>query len=338
MPPDTRARIRKLRILMKEKGLGSVFVTSNNDIYYYTGLMLPDSERGFLIIREKRPVLLISPLLNMYFSSSSVEVRHLKDSKDILKSMPPGRVGFDEKSMSVYLYRKLRKAGTKWIPFSAKIREPRMIKDDWEISKIRKAIRITESVLDGIKTIGRTESRLALEIENSFRERKANPAFETIVASGRNSAFIHYTPRERRISRKDLVIIDCGARVSGYCSDISRTFCSSPGKKERGLHSDARDIQEEIADSISPGTVFSEVQTLYERLMKKRGYSAVHNFGHGVGLDVHERPIPKDTFRRGMVFTIEPGIYRKGFGGVRIEDMFMIKKKARTLSRLDREL
>jgi len=72
--------------------------------------------------------------------------------------------------------------------------------------------------------------------------------------------------------------------------------------------------------------------------MKKKGYQAVHNFGHGVGLDIHERPFMGDTFKNGMVFTVEPGIYKKGFGGVRIEDMFLIKKKARPLSGLDREL
>jgi Xaa-Pro aminopeptidase len=304
MPPDTRARLRRLRLLMREKNLGCAALTNNNDIYYYTGLLLPDSERGFLIVRGKKPLLLISPLLNMYSSSSRVEIKYLEKSEDILRSIPSGRVGFDEKSMSVHLYRKLRKAGTRWVPFSGKIKEPRMIKDEWEISQTRKAIRITESVIDGIRTIGRRESQVALGIENSFRER-ASPAFETIVASGRNSALIHYTPGKRKIGKKDLVIIDCGARVSGYCADISRTFCQS---------------------------------RLHEKLMKKKGHKAAHNFGHGVGLYVHERPVLEDTFRRGMVFTIEPGIYRKGFGGVRIEDMFLIKKKAIPLSGLDREL
>jgi Xaa-Pro aminopeptidase len=324
---------------MKEKDLDCVALNNNNDIYYYTGLMLPESERGFLIISGQRPTLMISPLLNMYSSSSRVEIKHLKESKDILKSIPKGRIGFDEKGMSVYLHRKLRKPGIKWVPFSGKMKEPRMIKDEWEISQIRRAIKITESVLGEIKISSKTESQLAFEIETSFREKGASPAFETIVASGRNSALIHYTPGSRKISRKDLVVIDCGARVSGYCADISRTFCLNPGKREKKLHSDTRDIQEQLSDFISSGTLFSEAQTLHDRLMEKKGYAKpLHGIGHGVGLEVHERPLMGDTFRNGMVFTIEPGIYRKGFGGVRIEDMFLIKKKARPLSGPGREL
>jgi len=179
-------------------------------------------------------------------------------------------------------------------------------------------------VLERISIMGKTEFGLAREIENLMLSMGAHPSFPTIVASGKNSAYVHYTPKNRPLGRP--AIIDLGARVNGYCSDITRSVYSRASKRQKGVYEDVKMIQEEIIENARDGSLFSELQKVYESCKKKKGYRIIHSFGHGVGLSVHERPGRGDVLKRGMVITVEPAVYLRGFGGMRIEDMILVRK------------
>ena len=164
----------------------------------------------------------------------------------------------------------------------------------------------------------------------------AKPSFDTIVASGKHSAFVHHKPDRNVIKQGDLAIIDIGAVFNGYCSDMTRTLCSKPGPKERRIMENISGIQAELIDGVSEGVKYDEMEKKYESLLRKKGYRLMHSFGHGIGIGVHERPAKGDVLKAGMVITVEPGAYIKGFGGCRMEDMVLVRKGSpRILTILD---
>jgi len=339
MTPDFLSRQKALKNIMDNAEISCALVTASEDIYYYTGIAIPESEKAVMLMRAKeKPLLFLSPLLEGFVSSGNSEVRFDLSARNIKKEIPEGRLGIDESRLSVGTARRLRKKGVRLVAFSSEIKEQRMIKDEWELTMLRKAARLTERIIEETGIIGKRESEIAGEIEAAIIMSGARPSFLPIAASARNSALIHYIPGNRTVREKDLVIIDCGAMVSGYRADITRTFCSRPGKRERKLFEDCIEIQNEIVDSIEDGVKFSDVQKSFEKAMERRGYKAMHGFGHGIGLETHERPSGRDVIRNGTVLTVEPGIYVKGFGGVRIEDMFIVRKKARRITKPEKEL
>jgi len=325
---DYSSRLRRLREGMKSAGLDCALLSSSNDIYYYTGYRITEQGSVFLKVgMGSRPVMYVSPLEN---GASDIRTADVKPVRKLSDMALPKVVGFDEHATSAAFFTKLKNLST-LKPAAGIFKGPRAVKDSHEIAQMRKALDITKRALDRLESEGKTEAQVAKEADIIFRESGADNAFDTIVASGENSAFVHHRPDDRKIKRKDLVVIDLGARLNGYCSDISRTFCQSPGRREKELFENIKTIQDELIGSIKPGTKFSDVEKLYERLMKKSGYKVMHGFGHGVGLNVHERIEGK--LKEGMVITVEPGAYLKGFGGCRIEDMVLVKKKPEILSK-----
>ncbi len=333
-------RIKKLCQLMDESDINAVLITNKNDIYYYTGIYLPKNENGFLVLtrEDKTPMLFIPSLLELKQKKKKCRIFHWEKPEDIKRDIPEGRIGIDEYSLSAHNLRKLKKPKTKWIFFSEKIKEPRMYKDEYELECIKKAVKITESIFKNLEIQGKTEEKIAKEIKMMLGEQDTEPAFEPIVASGINSATVHHIPERKRVLKRDMVIVDFGARFRGYCSDITRTFCMSPGKKEKQIYEDVLEIQGELMETLKKDIQVREIQKIYENLLKKKGYKPLHSFGHGIGLDVHERPGMKDTLKNNMVLTVEPGVYVKGLGGCRIEDMIIIKNKAKPISTLSRIL
>jgi Xaa-Pro aminopeptidase len=202
-----------------------------------------------------------------------------------------------------------------------------MVKEEWEMEQIRKAADIASRVVSGLGDIsGKTEIDVSEAIDSSFRKAGAKPAFETIVASGRHSWFVHHIPDKNMIKSNDLVIVDLGAIMSSYCSDMTRTLCQASGQKEKRIIENLGEIQSELMDMAMPGVKYDDIQRRFEHLMKRKGYRVMHSFGHGIGIGVHERPSKGDILKEGMVMTVEPGAYIKNFGGCRIEDMILVKK------------
>ena len=214
------------------------------------------------------------------------------------------------------------------------IEKQRMIKDQEEISSLEKACEITDNCFQYILTYikpGMTERQIADEIEEYYKKRTEGLSFETIVASGENTSKPHAVPTDRKIQENDIITIDMGCKVNGYCSDMTRTFfVGEPTEEMKRVYDLVLNNQEFALDQYKEGASTRQVTKMVENDFKLNGYDLIHSLGHGVGLEIHEPPyvgIRNDTnLRENMVVTDEPGIYIPGKFGVRIEDTVQITK------------
>lgn len=320
-------RALKLRKIMSSAGLDAVLLTSVNDIFYYTGREAMKDDLTLLLVPARGTSRLFpSPLSNEIKGGKHLIVRPLTGGWERFRKEISGynKIGFDDRNTSFYLYSRMFSKGQEWRPFSSEMKSPRKVKDDGEVGQIMKAIAVAKKCF-GIRLTGRRETDVASEIEATIRKHGAEPSFSPIVSSGSNSGFIHHIPGSSKLGT-GLNIIDCGAMVGGYCSDLTRTLSFSRSAFSRKVLWDVESMQGELIDMISPGIKFSDVQKRYEELMKKGGYRLYHSFGHGVGLSVHEGPGGDDVLEPGMVLTVEPGVYEEKRGGCRIEDMIIVTR------------
>lgn len=256
-----------------------------------------------------------------------------------------------ESSVTYEFYSSLLREGLNVIPLSSMVEDLRTIKDEEEIRLIRESIKRAEdafnSVLPYIKP-GVREIEIAWRLEEAMKRAGSRRLpFDIIVASGPNSSMPHAKASERRLSKGDLVIIDWGGEAGGYFSDMTRTLLINGGEtsKKIEIYEAVLAANREAIRGIRPNIKAGKVDEIARKIIKKRGFGDYfgHGTGHGVGLDIHERPSispsSKDKLKPGMVFTIEPGIYVPGFGGVRIEDMVCVNSDGFiTLTGLSKEL
>ena len=215
------------------------------------------------------------------------------------------------------------------------IRRLRAVKDDAELARMQLAASIVDAALaeaESLLTVGTTECDLAHALEDGMRARGASgPAYETIVASGPNSALPHARPSERAFADGDLVVVDAGAMVEGYRSDMTRTFCIGTAKGEVAtIHELVTRAQAAGLAAVRPGIEVGSIDDVCRELITDEGFGEEfsHGTGHGVGLDIHELPAVRRgntaILQPGHVITVEPGIYVPGLGGVRVEDMVVV--------------
>jgi len=213
-----------------------------------------------------------------------------------------------------------------------------LIKDQEEIENIRRAVAISDGVYEEIMPLikpGLREVELAAEIEYRMRLRGSERvAFDAIVVSGERSALPHGEPGKKKIEAGDLVTMDYGARVNGYCSDFTRTVVVGKATREqRRIYEVTLRAQQAAEEAAGPGKTGKEVDAVAREIITEAGHGDHfgHGLGHGLGLEVHEGPrlSPKSAtvLEPGMITTVEPGIYVPGFGGVRIEDVVVIRDK-----------
>ncbi|MBI3584748.1 MAG: aminopeptidase P family protein [Nitrospinae bacterium] len=218
------------------------------------------------------------------------------------------------------------------------VEDVRMVKEPSEIEFIKKAIGIIDRAFKRMKKIvkaGSKENEIAIEMEYQLRKEGAEGIpFDIIVASGERGALPHGIASDKIIKDGELVILDFGSRYMGYNSDCTRTL--SVGRldeRQKDIYSIVLDAQREAIKSIKPGLKASEIDSKARQFIIEKGYGENfgHSTGHGVGLEVHENPRiaegQDDIIKEGMVFTIEPGVYIHGWGGVRIEDMVLVTKE-----------
>lgn len=225
---------------------------------------------------------------------------------------------------------------TELLPTEDIVEGIRAVKELGEIELIKRAAAISDAAIAhaaGILKPGITELELAWEIEKFMRQNGSQAIpFEVITAAGANAAMPHAQPSQHKIKTGEPVIIDIGARVEGYASDITRTLCAgNPDDKFKEIYGIVLKAQQAAIDGITDGTGCMQADSLARQIIDKAGYGKNfgHSLGHGIGLNVHEKPYlsqkSKDSLENGMVFTIEPGIYIPGWGGVRIEDDVCLK-------------
>ena len=276
----------------------------------------------------------------------------LRMIKELISDLGIRVLGF-ETGVSYEFFQGLSRCGARLRPLTGIVEALRAVKDPGEIRSIKEAVRKAEEAFLDVKPYirpGKREQEIALMLEARLKKRGCNRLpFDIIVASGVNSAMPHAKASDKKLSSGELVVIDWGGESDGYYSDMTRTFLlRGPGAhrgQEEEIYRTVYKANKDAVSAIFPGCKSKGVDEGARNVIKNAGYgkSFGHGTGHGVGLEVHESPritwTRSDTIREDMVFTIEPGIYIPGLGGVRIEDMVRVKPKGpEVLTRLPREL
>lgn len=347
-------RLREQLFVNGEAGLDASLISQKENRRYISGFT---GSAGFLLISEKSAILATDfrYIEQAESQASDFEVSRTEGEPQVwfpqlASTLGVRRIGFEANDMSVSTYRKLvaimgEKGEREFVPTEGFVESLRAVKDDEELELIMKAVKISDAAFDEIVPRihpGMTEKEVAWEIEKSLRENGSESVpFDLIVASGLNSALPHHMPTDHVICPGEPVVIDIGARSRGYSSDLSRTIClgNTDGKFEK-IYDLVLGAQLTAIATIEVGMSGEQADSLARTVIEQGGYgeSFGHGLGHGVGLAAHEQPRlgrgSKDVLAEGMVFTIEPGIYVNGWGGVRIEDVVVLEKgKARVLSK-----
>jgi Xaa-Pro aminopeptidase len=347
-------RLRKLRKLIAEKELDSLLISQPENLHYLSGF----TGSGWLLISGRNASLALDFLYleQAKEESSDFEIIQIKQE---LQDWLPGlvldlgwhKLGFEANLISYDGYRKLGEAirakqiNLELVPTTGIVEQLRSAKEPEELILITKAAELADAVLEQAKAIigpGMTEKEVAWEIEKNLRQKGSEGVpFEIIVASGPNSALPHARPTDKTICPGEPVVIDMGARINGYCSDLSRTlFLGRANETFQEIYNIVLQAQTAAIEGTKSEMLASQADQLARSVIQQAGYGDAfgHGLGHGVGLAVHESPrlglSSSDSLVDGMVFTIEPGIYLAGQGGVRIEDMVVLENgKARVLTK-----
>ncbi|MDP8216506.1 MAG: Xaa-Pro peptidase family protein [Candidatus Kaelpia imicola] len=339
-------RILKLRNSLSLSGFDSIFLLDCNNVRY---LLNSDIEAALFISQSGSDNLIVSDLRyreqldRIKAPGFKKIIRENSPVDELIKMLRlkkrPHKIAL-ENSIPLSSYIKLKNNLNKHkFMGSDSVAELREIKDKSEIEKISRAVKITKDSLASLsKSLkgGMTELEVQGLLELEFRKRAADgSAFPSIVASGARSALPHAKARAEKIRKKDgFVLIDCGAVFRGYCADLTHVFfwdkIPKIVKKAYGVIEEVRDF---IFSSLSEGVKMGEIAAKAEKLIERRGFKSAlrHSLGHGIGIEVHEKPFfnksSKEIFRESMVLTVEPGLYFPGIGGVRVEDVVVVKKR-----------
>ncbi len=344
-----------LRKKLPESGVDGILITDLNNLRYITGFT---GSSGFLIVTRSAPVFVTD---FRYQEQAKKQVHGFKIIietgertgliKDIASEYGIKKLGFEDNSISYRIYKRLLKNKLKLKALPNIAEDLRMIKSAEELLYIKEAVKRAESAFRKLLSFvkpGVTELALAMKMESLLKESgcKMIP-FGVIVASGQNSALPHARPSNTKLKKGDLVLFDWGGEYEGYFSDISRTvFLSAACMGQRvEIYNMALKAQSAAVKAVKPGIKANIIDKAARNLIKQGGYGDYfgHGTGHGVGLAVHEKPFiswrSNDKIEKGMVFTVEPGIYLPGLGGVRIEDMvFVGRGGAEVLTTLPKKL
>lgn len=342
------ARRDKLRKLMKTAGHDAFLVTNEVNVSWLTGfsgddsylLVLPDGETLLSDFRYGIQIEQECPDLDFAIRTKTLGLFGL--AKEILKkkiSSSSPRLGVESNSISWNVARRVREMISETtVPTEDWVESLRMVKDKSEIALIREAGVIAKNAFNAVRSMltpNMTEKEIADELEfNMRRLGAADAAFPSIVAVGKNAAKCHAVPGETCVGDAGLLLIDWGARFQGYRSDLTRTFLTGrPPKDFEKIYGIVREAQQLAIDAIQPGKKCSEIDAVARNFIIENGYGDYfdHGLGHGVGRDIHEAPAfsPRCDIplKPGMVITVEPGIYIKGWGGIRIEDDILVTRQ-----------
>ncbi len=334
------SKLQWLRNTMSSLNLQGLIISNPINVKYLTGI---DAEGTLLLTRKDnifitdgRYIEHVHSILTLYDEIIVYDIHDVSVEDYENFFMFCENVGFEEYYVTYADYKELiRKYKINNLVETEHIIErQRMIKDKDEISNIEKACEITDNCFEYLLTYikpGMTEKQIAEEIEEYFRERTDGLAFETIVASGENTSMPHAVPTNRKIQEQDIITIDMGCIVNGYCSDMTRTFfVGSVLEYVKPVYDLVLKNQVQTLEEMKDGESTRLLTKMVENDFKLNGYDLIHSLGHGVGMEIHEAPYVNyrtDTqLKENMVVTDEPGIYIPGKFGVRIEDTVQITK------------
>ena len=348
-------RLAKLRSQLSQNSLDAVIISQAENRRY---LSVFTGSAGFLVISQSKAFLATDFRYVEQAQAQAPDFEVVRIKGDFAEWLPrllsgigATKLGFEAKDVSFSTYKDLTKAAhdakleTTLVPTDNLVESLRAVKDDEELKHLEKAAALADAalaeVLPGVQP-GISEKELAWRIESYLRQNGSEPMpFELIVASGPNSALPHARPTDKVIAANEPVVIDIGAKVKGYCSDITRTIClGEEDNTFRRIYDIVLGAQLTAMATLQAGMSGEQADRLARTVIEQANYGDAfgHGLGHGIGLAPHEMPRlgakSTDALNDGMVFTVEPGIYVSGWGGVRIEDTVVLENgKVRTLTR-----
>jgi len=349
-------RLTEVRRLLEEKKLAALLIMQPENRRYLSGFK---GSAGVLVITSRHAILSTdfryweqgaqqAPDFTVYQAKGGI--------KDYLPGLfaaagDPQRIGFENNTVTVAQYEELQKAApqVELSGVNGLIENVRAVKDADELALTQKTIDLAEDGLRYLLSImkpGMTELQVAWELEVYLRTHGADAlSFDTIVASGPNAALPHYDPGARAIQTNEPITIDWGAAIDGYRSDLTRTIVlGQPDAKFREVYGIVLKAQLNAINNIKAGQTGKEADAFARNVIVAAGYGDFfgHGLGHGVGLAVHEQPrasytVEEERLPANSILTVEPGIYLPGWGGVRIEDMILVKDgKSEVLSHFEK--
>ncbi|MBR92464.1 MAG: aminopeptidase [Dehalococcoidia bacterium] len=337
-------RIKNIRNYLSEKKLDGIIISNEENRFYFSGLR---SSAGFLFI-TMNDLYLFTDFRYTELASSEAPGWNIQKITsrlgwlpEIIKKLRVSNVGFESEFITVNTFNLIKDTinssdvEVTLIPTTDIVLTLRAVKDEEEIKLITKAIEIGDKAFEYTEKnieIGMTEKEVAWIFEKSVREQNAESiSFDTIVASGKNAARPHHATGDSKIEANSTIIIDCGAKYNGYCSDLTRTIVIGDAEEKiKNIYDIVHMAQLSAIDLVKVGMTGEECDSIARKIISEAGYGDFfgHSLGHGIGLDVHENPNvgPRSKYiiQNNMPFTVEPGIYLQGWGGVRIEDIVII--------------
>jgi len=350
----TKTRTDNFRRELEAKGLDGAFVCYGPNVRYLSGFAGTWGDASLLITRYGSYILTDSRYTIQagqqcpYYTLKGVSAMDYKTLRALVLNDRLKRIGFEDLTISYYTYGLVKDAlaGFALGGIGDCIEMLRNVKDESELEDIHKACRIAcEGLKQTVPYIRAGVKELDVATELEYRMKKlgsAGKSFDTIVASGVRGALPHGLASDKVICEGEMVTIDFGCLYNGYCSDMTRTFCvGEPSAEMRKIYNIVLEAQLTAIDAYVPGMSAIELDAVARDLITKAGYGEAfgHGLGHGVGIEIHEgiRLNPKSEFTlpENTVFSIEPGIYIEGLGGVRIEDLITSHNGVKTVLSAD---
>ncbi len=338
-PDRIEARRVAVREWMSEAEVDALLVSAAPNVRWLTGF----TGEGLLVLGERGALLCTDSRYTVQAAEEAPELEaasdggHLEQAIARINASGAGRAGFESGHVTYASFQRLQEAleGAEPVGLDDRIKHLRAVKDADEVALIRRAAAVADAAFVELRARiepGMTEREAAEELRRQMVLGGAEgPSFETIMASGPNGAKPHARPGEREIIEGDLIVIDWGAKVEGYCSDCTRTvMVGEPDERQREVWLAVREAQVAALEGLRPGMEGREIDAIAREVLRERGFEREfgHGLGHGVGLQVHELPTvgqkSENEVPVGAVVTIEPGVYIEGWGGVRLEELVLV--------------
>ena len=359
-------RIAELRRRLQDADLDALLVLIEANRRYLSGYTAEDGQfdetAGALVVSASHLLLATDSRYELQARQEAPGFDIVCYRKGLLDELPTHlaargiqRLGFESVRMSVQQHLEFKSTIEQaqetivLVPQQTMIEKLRACKDQDEIAATRRAVECAESAFRQLRSSigpGMTESEMARMLEDLMRQAGAEgPSFPIIVAAGANSALPHAVPGQRRLQPGEPLLLDWGARVDGYCSDISRTlFCGPPDKTFSKCYRTVQKAQTAAIEAIRAGASGRRVDAVARRIIREAGFEGRfgHSLGHGTGLCIHESPRlgprSEDILQTDMLVTVEPGIYLPEWGGIRLENQIRVRPdRAEVLNTLDLE-
>lgn len=359
-------RIDRLRKELEGRGADAALLTSPLSVAYLTGFVCDPHERFMALLLQEDKAVLFVPLLELEKAENALsatgaiegEIIGVRDTDEPFALVKQNMKGAVRRMAVEKEYMRLSQAerlmavspGLQMLDAGHIIAKMRNKKTQEEVERIRAAVQLVEDVLaEGLTRVkaGITELELVAELEYIMKQKGADaPAFDTMVLAGANSALPHGVPGKTIVQEGGFLLFDLGVLKDGYCSDITRTFViGEPSAEMEKIYDTVLRAEEAALRAVRVGRPLAEVDKAARNIINAAGYGPyfTHRVGHGLGMEVHEYPSVHGTneelIEQGMVFTIEPGIYVPGVGGVRIEDdVYVAADGAQTLTAFPKAL